>query len=282
MSPRTRRKRLAGTDFRGELARMNHARNALLASIASLCLVACGNDDTPPPVGGPGPTPTPTPTPSPTPTPTPTPGIVTLEFDFGAVGEEWTSDIAEWGSSREMVEFAAEVEEVPDNQGITGLKLAGTNRSDDLAMFTWRRIENLEPDQPYRIEVELEIASNVPEGCVGVGGAPGESVYIKAGASAVEPEVNPADQLLNLDKGNQSNGGENAVVIGDLAVPGLTDCGLEGPFALDMLTTEEDQAPVVTSDENGNLWLILLSDSGFEARSIWYLVSARFTLTAQD
>lgn len=35
---------------------------------------------------------------------------------------------------------------------------------------------------------ELEIATRDPNGCAGVGGAPGEGVTVKAGASELEPE----------------------------------------------------------------------------------------------
>ena len=56
-------------------------------------------------------------------------------------------------------------------------------------------------------------------GCFGVGGAPGESVWIKAGATAIEPlAIRDSSYLrMNIDIGNQSGGGAHAVVLGDIA-----------------------------------------------------------------
>ena len=71
----------------------------------------------------------------------------------------------------------------------------------------------------YLARFNVEIATNVPSGCIGVGGAPGESVWVKAGATTVEPvAIDQGGQLrMNIDKGNQSNGGANAVVLGNVA-----------------------------------------------------------------
>ena len=68
------------------------------------------------------------------------------------------------------------------------------------------------------------LATNVAESLVGIGGSPGESVFVKAGASTVEP-VTPEDDAgyfrMNIDKGNQSNGGESMVVVGHVAHPAV-------------------------------------------------------------
>jgi len=65
----------------------------------------------------------------------------------------------------------------------------------------------------------IELASDVPSNCVGIGGAPGESVYLKAGVSLVEPVpmLEGNDVRLNVDKGNQAGGGADASVIGNIA-----------------------------------------------------------------
>ena len=65
----------------------------------------------------------------------------------------------------------------------------------------------------------MEFATNAPSGCVGVGGAPGENVWIKAGATDIEPEsvLDSSLPVVNIDKGNRSTSGENAFVLGDVA-----------------------------------------------------------------
>ncbi len=69
-------------------------------------------------------------------------------------------------------------------------------------MFTIKPL--LKSDKLYKIQIDIELASNVPTHAVGIGGAPGESVYLKAGASPIEPGddllifPNPANGLLNI------------------------------------------------------------------------------------
>ena len=54
-------------------------------------------------------------------------------------------------------------------------------------MFFKGPVGGLSPGASYGVSVSVEVATDTPAGCVGVGGAPGESVWIKPGAIAVEP-----------------------------------------------------------------------------------------------
>ena len=91
--------------------------------------------------------------------------------------------------------------------------------SDDLFMFFKGQIDGLVPGARYAAAVSVEIATDTPAGCFGIGGAPGESVWIKVGATAIEPlPVLEGTYLrMNIDIGNQANGGDHAVVLGDIA-----------------------------------------------------------------
>src|SRR5688572_25603568 len=104
--------------------------------------------------------------------------------------------------------------------GYRGMRLSGNNHSDDLAMLVKREIGGLKPDSLYKLEIDAKIASNVPAGCAGVGGSPGEGVYLKLGASTNEPLVTTASDTflrLNIDYGNQSQSGESVKVVDTLA-----------------------------------------------------------------
>jgi hypothetical protein len=99
-----------------------------------------------------------------------------------------------------------------------------------------------------------------------VGGDPGASVYVKFGASADEPVpvLQPDGKLrMNVDIGQQSNSGTNAVVIGNIATTN-TDC-FNTQYELKELQTP---APLAAqSDANGTLWIFTGADSGFEGRT---------------
>ena len=73
---------------------------------------------------------------------------------------------------------------------------------------------------------------------------------------------------MNIDKGNQSTGGENAVVLGDVA--SSQPCGGGEPqWELKQLFSSETVD--VTADGDGRVWLLVGSDSGFESiTSLYY------------
>jgi len=57
-------------------------------------------------------------------------------------------------------------------------------------MFLKRRLSSADGvvvGMSYEITFKIVFASGAPTGCGGIGGAPGESVYLKAGASPAEP-----------------------------------------------------------------------------------------------
>ena len=166
---------------------------------------------------------------------------------------------------------------LPDGLEGNGLYMQGHNRSDDLFMFYKRPIDGLEPHAEYAAVLTLDLATNVPAGLVGIGGSPGESVFVKVGASTVEP-LAPEDDSgyfrMNIDKGNQSNGGESMVVVGHVAHPAVA--GEEYRIK----TLDNSASPVqVTADGEGRLWLIVGTDSGFEGLSALYYSRIACTLT---
>ncbi|MEY3404626.1 MAG: hypothetical protein RL161_56 [Bacteroidota bacterium] len=154
-----------------------------------------------------------------------------------------------------------------------GMLIAGANRSDDLFMYLFKTVEGLTPSAEYSVEMEVQLASNAPTNAVGIGGAPGEAVTIKAGATSNEPRVVIEDgwYRMNLDKGNQSIGGSNMVVIGNAGVKDDTR-------QYELITRKTDSPLKVKADSNGKIWLIVGSDSGFEGYTALYYAQLRVTI----
>jgi hypothetical protein len=102
---------------------------------------------------------------------------------------------------------------------------------------------------------------------VGIGGSPGESVFLKAGASAAEPRI-VTDKLgwlrMNIDKGNQSQPGASASLLGNAAKP---DAGTN--FAIIRRDNRSSRLRATTAAD-GSLWLFFGSDSGFEGTTSLY------------
>ena len=165
-----------------------------------------------------------------------------------------------------------------------GLRLSGNNHSDDLAMLIKGALGGLRPDTLYRLEIELELASDVPAGCAGVGGSPGEGLYLHLGASTQEPLALPSNApgdngwlRLNIDYGQQSQSGANALVVGVLSNSYSCDNGVHAPWELKTVSTHGHDLNM-RSDAQGRLWIVAGSDSAFEGRSDWYLTALRVRL----
>lgn len=155
-----------------------------------------------------------------------------------------------------------------------GVMIRGNNHSDDLMMVLYRRLDGLEPDTEYNVELAMQFATNVPAGCVGVGGPPGESVFVRLGAASEAPDYEVVDgyRRATLDLGQQSSAGADALSVGDMT-SGAGDefcSGAQPPWHLKRVSTA-GQDFTVTSNENGRIWVYGLSDSGFEATTVWYL-----------
>jgi len=124
------------------------------------------------------------------------------------------------------MDLVAEYQPLPSplDQTRSGLLIAGTNHSDDLFMFWKRRVSGLQPARAYAVEFSVVFATNVPKGVGGIGGSPDSSVFLKVGAASVEPISMPVEAAgrleyrLNIDKGNQAQGGKDAVVIGTVEI----------------------------------------------------------------
>jgi len=157
--------------------------------------------------------------------------------------------------------------------------MSGTNPSDDLFMFMKKKITGLQPNTRYHVTFMVEFASNVPTNAIGVGGAPGEGVTMKAGLTLVEPDTmiimkGEPYVVMNIDKGNQSQPGTDAIVIGHVGVEDTTTVWA-------MKTNDNIGNPFVfTSDQTGTGWLIIGTDSGFESTtSLFYSsITVDFTI----
>jgi len=149
--------------------------------------------------------------------------------------------------------------------------MSGANISDDLFMFWKGHFVGLAPGASYTARFTVEIASSAGTGCGGIGGAPGESVFVKAGASLVEPLalLNSHGQYrMNIDKGNQSVGGTNAIVLGNIATDAA--CRSVSDWRLKQLASGSNGV-TVQAGSDGGVWLLVGTDSGFEGATALYV-----------
>ncbi|WBW96259.1 hypothetical protein [Oceanirhabdus sp. W0125-5] len=155
-----------------------------------------------------------------------------------------------------------------------GLMLTGNNHSDDLFMYVTKKLGTeygLEPNTTYNMEIKFDLATNVPGGMMGIGGSPGSSVYVKAGMTNIAPEAkivgegSNAYYRMNIDTGAQANSGKDMTAIGNVEkIDSIDDSFQLKPF---QHTVE------ITTNENGEAYVIIGIDSGFEGISELYITN---------
>ena len=209
---------------------------------------------------------------------------VRLEFDFLQGAQGWEAGFAEYSPEIEGMMLEAGIRALPSELGIngTGYYLQGINHSDDLFMFVKRQLgtdDGILPGQEYRVVFIIVFASDAPSGAVGIGGSPGESVYLKAGVSNVEPEVyldsDTGYYVMNVDKGlGNSGSGTAASVVGNIANGLSTE---ESPRYVS-LKREHEHEYIIKAGPDGELWLLVGTDSGFEGLTTIYYQSIAVAL----
>ena len=201
-------------------------------------------------------------------------------FNFMNNAEGWLGDFADYPNDPGVedfyeLEFSHATLPSPLNTSEGALRQSGNNHSDDLFMFVKKKITGLKPNTNYKIELEIEFATNAASGSLGVGGSPAESVYIKAGASTNEPmkvlDNSDNNYRMNIDKGNQSIGGTDMKVIGDFA--NGTDLTIYKIKQLNTATPLNVQA-----NQQGEIWLVIGTDSGFEGKTTIFYNSIQATI----
>jgi hypothetical protein len=213
----------------------------------------------------------------------PAPAIVHVDDDFRLGARGWEAAFADYSPvSLPTMDLDSGIRPLPAELGIsgTGFYIRGHNRSDDLWMQLTRKVsaaDGIAPNTLYEINFRVTLGSNAGGGCFGVGGAPGEGVYLKTGASGTAPLVQlVADHYeVNFDKGNQAVGGTEASIAGDI-VNGTTDCSDTAPFRTIVRTHQHTH--LVRSNAAGEIWLIVGTDSAFEGLTQLYYQSVEATL----
>ena len=193
-----------------------------------------------------------------------------LTFDFNQNDGGFTpifSDYPNEHGVEEFYELRSGHEEVPIADAGKGLFISGNNHSDDLFMGYYKDLIGLVPETEYQFTVRFQLATNVGNDMIGIGGAPGESVFVKCGVVSEKPE-NSLDSLshfrLNIDKGTQSQSGADMIVVGDLA---KEEINRPGEYEFNEIETKV----IARTDKAGTAYLVIGSDSGFEGITSYYL-----------
>jgi hypothetical protein len=181
----------------------------------------------------------------------------------------------DYGLTTTGFHFLAEVRQLPPNveaphHGRNAFYIQGDNHSDDLFMClkgVLTGADGIVSNHTYLLSFDIWFASR-SNNCIGVGGSE-DSVWLKAGGSGVEPV--PLLQgnyvSINVDKGDQSQGGENLGVIDNIWN------GKECPISEWVMLHKPYDHPFPITASGDELWIAVGTESGFEALTGVYYYS---------
>lgn len=191
-----------------------------------------------------------------------------LTTDFNDGKDDWQAGFSEYnGDHEDIYELNERLTQLPAplDESKQAYLISGMNRSDDLFMYMTRKVEGLVPNTVYRGSFSVTFATSAITDGVGAGGAPGEAVGFGIGLTNVPPVSEPDEKnfyRMNIDKIHQCcTDGQDMIVIGDVAN------GIDEPvFTL----VERSGEFAGSTNEDGELWVIVGTDSGFEGKTELY------------
>lgn len=198
-----------------------------------------------------------------------------FEYDFRESAASWEPFFTDynvgWGEDMELTSDYRTLPE-PLNTEDSAHYISAVNHSDDVKMLFRKQVDGLEPATRYQVEFTVRFATNVPSGCAGIGGAPGEAVTVIADAADVRPEpfVGGAHDdyyLLTIQHLDEPGEWQERVIMGDIANSRECEEGYE--YEIKEVSSGQNHS-LVTTDEDGRAWLMFGTRSGFEGQTELY------------
>lgn len=206
-----------------------------------------------------------------------------MKYSFRTDTQGWEGGFADLPVNHEKAGYDVEFNhsDIPVNgKEDKGILLKGNNHSDDLFMYITKRLDKdnngLESSTHYTMKLSFDMATNVAEGMMGIGGSPGQSVYVKAGITSMTPKeenVNEGEEhyyRMNIDKGNQASSGEHMIVIGNVEKEDSDDESFQYKHF--------EHTFEVTTNNDGDAFVIIGIDSGFEGITELYFTNIELSI----
>jgi hypothetical protein len=201
--------------------------------------------------------------------------IFSQNYDFSVDQQGWQHGFAEYpATEKDSLYYELKYAYVPEPVGSKTVMLSGHNRSTDLFMYLKRKLDGLNPNTTYTLTFNVGLFSNASEGFTG-SVASGESVFLKVGASAAEPKsvIDRNRYVMNIDKGEKGENGDNMMAIGNVLSPSSTT-------QITRTNSAYKDSPLrVKSNSKGEIWLIVGTDSGASGVSTLHYSKISVTLS---
>jgi hypothetical protein len=204
--------------------------------------------------------------------------IFSESYNFDGSKYDWIAGFSDFpAADSSAYELNSGYTEEPST-GQKSLMISGKNLSDDLFMFYKTPLKGFKPNTEYILTFEVEFSTDAKTGLTSTG----EDVYLKVGATGFEPKsvIDGGYVVMNIDKGNHETGGQDMIMIGNIAASGTSTSGYT---LVQRSNTENYNVPcVVRTSSNGELWLIMGTDSGYGGTTTLYYTKVSVIFSASN
>ncbi|HEY0652328.1 MAG TPA: hypothetical protein VGD65_04330 [Chryseosolibacter sp.] len=205
--------------------------------------------------------------------------IFSENFDFSQSQHGWQHGFAEYPTGvDDSTYYELKYAYQPEPGGSNSIMLSGNNRSTELFMYIKRKLEGLSPNTVYTLTFNVSLFSDAQQGLTGTVAA-GENVFLKVGATAIEPKslIDRNRYIMNIDKGSLDESGNDMIAIGNLSVPSGSYTQINRTNSTNMNSPFR-----VKSNSRGEIWLIVGTDSGSSGKTTLYYSKIYLTLSAAN
>jgi hypothetical protein len=206
----------------------------------------------------------------------------TFNFSFDSSNENWESFFSDYEVGEEEfyeLEFVYAKLPIPLDTSESALKISGNNHSDDLLMCIYRKFDGLIPNTVYAVTFNIDVASNAEKDGFGIGGSP--DLMLGAGGVNYLPK-NSVDYLSHYRPNFPCS--IQAELPNDI-IDTLGKIGVSGQIPIDFKIINRNNLThsiLLKTNSNGEIWLLILTDSSFEGITTLYYdnIEVTFTLTS--
>jgi len=203
--------------------------------------------------------------------------VFNSSYDFNDSSYGWSGGAADYNlKDTANIKFDLTYATVPERIAPArhSLKLSGSTKGDYLTMFIKKQITGLRPETEYTLAFDVELVCDADS-------IAGQTIILKAGATASEPRTIERDQRyrLNIDNGVYGENGVDMIVIDTVRVnSAMNEYGIvQSGDAPSKYVYVKAQA-----DVDGSLWVIVATESSGFGRSIVYYTKVGITFSASN
>lgn len=202
--------------------------------------------------------------------------LFSQNFDFTQDQYGWQHGFADYPTGPDSTAFEFRFAYTKQPSGNKALLISGNNQSDDLFMYIKKKLDGLSPNTEYTVTLNVNLLCDANVNYSGNAGSPGTSVFFKVGATAIEPKslIEQSTYVMNIDKGTQNESGTDMITVGDIATESAS-----GYTELSRGNSASKPLKAKTNNK-GELWLIVGTDSGFQGTTTLYYTKINVTLSA--